>query len=106
MAIEISEQEIADIRLLITDTEAPPAQLFTDPQIGRFYAMEGDIRKASALALETIATNEALVGKRIKILDLSTDGVAVAVALMERAKVLRKQADADKSGFDYYGWEE
>ncbi len=104
MPIEITEQEIADIRLLITDTEAPPAQMFTDPQIGRFYAMEGDIRKASALALETVATNEALVLKRIKILDLSTDGVAVAEALMKRATELRKQADAGKSGFDYYGW--
>lgn len=56
---------------------------------------DDDPRLAAAMALDTIATNEALVSKRIKLLEITTDGPAVAKSLREHAAVLRSQADAD-----------
>jgi hypothetical protein len=101
--------DVGMVRLLITDTdEAFP--LFTDGQLVALLGAEGDIvKRGAALALETIATSETLIGKKITTQDLSTDGPAVAKALMDRAKILRGQADAeagpvddpDQYGFDY-----
>jgi len=90
------------VRLLITDTDqANP--IFTDEEIDAFLSItqvndENDIRLAAAQALDTIASSEALVQKRIKLLDLSTDGPAVAKELRERAKELRRQVDEE---FDF-----
>lgn len=97
------------IRLLITDTdEAFP--LFTDKDLTALLAIEGGvIKRAAAAALETIATSETLIGKKITTQDLSTDGTAVAKSLMDRARTLRGQADAETGattdpytyGFDF-----
>lgn len=99
--IELDPAEpVGLIRLLVTDTdEAYP--LFTDAQLAAFLTAEGDVvKRAAALALETIATSETLVGKKITTQDLSTDGPAVATALMKRAEALRKQADAEAGPVD------
>src|SRR5690606_24312534 len=74
---------IGQVRLLATDLdEAEP--LFDDEQIGAFLTMEGgNVRLAAALALETIARSEVLVSKKIRTLDLQTDGPAVARELRE-----------------------
>lgn len=86
---------IGMVRTLATDLDEA-APLFTDAQIQAFLDLEGSVRLAAALALETIAVSEALVSKKIRTLDLQTDGPAVAKELRERAAVLRKQAaDAD-----------
>jgi hypothetical protein len=105
-----TDEPIGLLRLLITDTdEAFP--LFTDSQLTALLALEGDsVKRAAAAALETIATSETLIGKKITTQDLSTDGPAVAKELMARAKELRRQADSeagpvdedpDHYGFDY-----
>ena len=86
------------VRLLCTDTDST-RQIFDDDEIAAFIALEGETFAAAALALETIATNEALVQKRIKLLDLSTDGPAVAAALLARAKELRARATAGSIAF-------
>lgn len=81
------------VRLLISDLD-PADVTFTDPEIGAFVDLEGgDVRRAAACALETLATNEALVQNRIRTLDLQTDGPAVAAELRARAAALRAQAD-------------
>jgi len=90
------------VRLLITDVDKNNP-IFQDDEIDAFLAMtqvngENDIRLAAAQALDTIASSEALVQKRIKLLDLSTDGPAVAKELRERAKELRRQVDEE---FDF-----
>lgn len=86
------------VRALISDTD------ITDPifpyqatdQIDVFLGIEGDdIKKAAALALLTIAANEVMVQKVIKILDISTNGAAVAESLRKLAKDLRDQAEMD-----------
>lgn len=86
------------VRLLIPDKDDIVAanQLFTDAEIDDFLAMESDsVRRATALALETIASNQALTLKVIKLLDLQTDGAKTSDALLKRATLLRTQADAD-----------
>jgi len=89
------------VRLLITDTDTTN-EIFTDVEINTFISMaaENDIRLAAAEALETIARSEALVQKKIKLLDLTTDGPAVAKSLMDSAKSLREQA-ANESDIDW-----
>jgi len=96
------ETDAGKVRLLITDTDSDNA-IFTDAEINAFLSMtkvndENDVRLAAAQALDTIATSEALVQKRIKLLDLSTDGPSVAKELRERAKDLRRQVDEE---FDF-----
>lgn len=98
--------DIGRVRLLATDLdEAEP--LFEDDQITAFLDMEGDVvKRAAALALETIAVSEVLVSKVIRTQDLQTDGARVAAELRARAKALRDQAgttvdDDDAFGFDF-----
>lgn len=83
------------VRLLIPDVD-PDWQLFGDDQIGGFLALERNVvKRAAAAALETAASNEALVSKVIRSQDLATDGAKVSDALLKRAAELRRQADED-----------
>jgi hypothetical protein len=71
-------------------------EFFSDEEIAAFLDMTGDdVRYAAADALDTIASDQALVVKAVKILDLQTDGPATAESLMKRADKLRAQADAE-----------
>lgn len=85
--------DLGRVRMRITDRDENNA-VFTDAEIEAFLDMEGSVNLASAAALETIAANEALVLKRIEVLDLKTDGPAVAKALMDLAARLRENEDA------------
>lgn len=86
--------DLGMVRTLITDLDESNF-LFTDPQITAILArFGGRVLRAAAAALDTIATSEALISKRIKTLDLSTDGPAVAKALREHAQRLRDEDDA------------
>lgn len=98
--------DIGLVRLLCTDLDSS-APLFTDDQITAFLTLEGTVRLAAAAALETIATSEALISKKIRTQDLSTDGPAVAKELRERAAALRTQAAAAGEGADapYLGFD-
>lgn len=104
------------VRLLVPDNDSAN-YIFDDDEIDTFLALEGDVRRAAALALETIASNEALTLKVVRLLDVQTDGRAVSDALLKRAAALRKQADdADMAAggafdvaemvFDDFSWRE
>ncbi len=98
--------EAGKVRLLITDTDSTNP-IFEDREIDvflSFTASDGtnDINLASAVALETIAASEALVQKKIKLLDLTTDGPAVATSLRAAAKILREQSENES----YIDWSE
>jgi hypothetical protein len=84
------------VRLLIADTD-PANHLFNGQAIDAFIelARGSSVKRAAAIALRTIAANEILVQKRIRILDLSTDGPAEAVQLRQLADALDAQADED-----------
>lgn len=99
--------DVGTVRLLISDVDidhTPPAvpanAIFSDEEITALLAIEGDeVRLGAALALETIARNEVMVSKVIRVLDLQTDGAAVARELRLQAALLREQA-ADASYTD------
>jgi hypothetical protein len=94
MAIDYSTPA-GQVRLLIPDTD-PDVFLFDDSKITGFLAVEGGIvKRAAALALETAASNEAMVSKVIKTQDLATDGAKVSDALLKRAAELRRQVNED-----------
>jgi len=88
--------DIGLVRLLCTDLDES-APLFLDTQIDAFLTAEGGtIKLAAALALETIATSEALVSKKMTTSEgITTDGPAVAKSLLDRAAQLRAQAAAE-----------
>lgn len=82
-------------------SDADEANLvLTDDQINgfigaaelRFVEASAVVYAASSLALRAIAVNEVLVQKRIKSLDLSTDGPAEARELRELADDYDEQA--------------
>lgn len=88
------------IRLLIFDTDATN-YVFEDEELAVFFSIEGSsLKRAAALALETMASNEAFVQKVITLLDLRTDGAATARALLARAERLRSQADDEEFAVD------
>lgn len=90
---DLSPTEV--VRLLISDTNTGDAQLFTDDQIGAFLGLyAGNVHRAAAKALRTIAASEVLVSKKIRTQDLSTDGPAVAAALRALADDCLAEADA------------
>lgn len=96
------DTDAGKVRLLISDiggTGGSGAEfIFDDDEIDTFLSMEsGIVYRASAVALRTIAANEAFVSKRIQFLELKTDGPAVAKALRELAAEFDKQADEGAS---------
>lgn len=84
--------EAGKVRLLAVDNRFD-GYIFEDDEIDVFLELQSNsIYRAAALALETIAADQALCLKRITSLDLSTDGPATAKALREQADALREQA--------------
>jgi hypothetical protein len=86
---------VGKVRLLIPDRVSADA-LFQDDEIEAFLDLEGAVvRRAVALALEIIASDNAMTLKVIRLLDLTTDGAKTSDALLKRAALLRSQADRD-----------
>jgi hypothetical protein len=98
--------DVGMVRILATDINLD-SPLFTDEQIEAFLALEGGVvKRAAALALESIAVSETLISKKITTSDgLSTDGPAVAKALLDRAKMLREQAQSELDIDNSFGLE-
>jgi hypothetical protein len=100
--------ERGQVRLLIPD-RSEASFFFSDEEVDTFLAMEAGVRRATAMALETMASDQAMVLKVMRVLDLSTDGRAVSQALLERAGKLRSQAAEaeaaeDGGAFDIAEW--
>lgn len=86
------------VRLLVSDIDEM-RPIFNDASIDAFLELAGEnVKRAAASALLVIAVNEVLVQKRIRLLDLSTDGPAEAEALRKLAAEYRAQADAEAAG--------
>jgi hypothetical protein len=88
--------DVGRCRLMIPDRVEAEA-IFQDEEISAFLALEGGVKGATALALETIASDQALTLKVIKLNDLTTDGAKVSDALLKRAAQLRQQAAAEEA---------
>ena len=90
--------DAAKVRLLIGDIDTT-RPMFNDESIAAFLSISGDsVKRAAATALLVIAANEVLVQKRIRLLDLSTDGPAEADALRQLAAQYRADADREAAG--------
>lgn len=88
------------VRLLATDVDAANP-IFTDAEVDAFMSLEGsNVKRSAALALETIARNQVLVLKVIRLLEIQTDGASVARELRMQAENLRAQADRDEASSD------
>jgi hypothetical protein len=94
------------VRLIITDTDSTNP-IFQDAEIEAWLGlMGGSILLAAAQALDTIASSEALIMKKIRLLDVTTDGPAVAKALRDHAQKLREQQQMEdvEGAFDIAEW--
>lgn len=83
-------------------TLGDPDYLVPDDQLNAYLAINGDSLYAAASdALIALATNEALVSKKIRTEGgLQTDGPAVAQRLLNLAKEYRRRHDADTAEKD------
>lgn len=89
------------VRLLCGDTRVENDALFDDEEITAFLEIGRDnVYRAAALACEAIAVDSVRVLKVVQMLDLKTDGAAVARALRQQASEYRVQADVDESEID------
>lgn len=61
----------------------------------------GSVRLGAAAALEAIASSEILIQKRQKVLDVETDGPAMAKEMRELAKSYREQEDSQAALIDW-----
>lgn len=94
--------DIGKVRLLLADMDSANAIFPDDAQIQGFLDIEiGDIKQATALAMESIASSRMLTMQMVKILDLQVDGITIAKSLLVAAEQLRKYANDDWSGFDF-----
>ena len=85
------------VRLLISDVGGTSGDdfIFSDDEIEAYLVLDSSIFGAAALALRTIAANEALVQKRITFLEMKTDGALLAKELGDLADKLEKKAEED-----------
>lgn len=93
----------------LTDPQFPdadPSYMFEDSQLNVFLALNGGkVKAAAADAIDTLATNEAMISKKIRTEDLQTDGPAVANAMRLHATVLRaaqKREDEEADMLDSF----
>ena len=97
---------VGKVRMLIPDRVEENA-VFTDEEIDAYLSMnDSNVRRAAAEMLETIASDEAMTLKVISTLDLTTNGASTSASILERAKLLRQNADDDDAAeeggmFDY-----
>jgi hypothetical protein len=81
--------DVGMVRILIADVD-PTNSLFPDDYLtGLLNLEQGVVRYAAAQALEVMAASEVMVQKRIKLLDLETNGPAQSTELRQLAKQLR-----------------
>jgi hypothetical protein len=89
---------VGKLRLLaLKDTDISDP-VFTDEEYGVFYSFEGsNMRRAIARVYETVAVSELYIQKVIELLDIQTDGAALARELRFQAQRQRELADAEEA---------
>lgn len=95
--------DIGKLRMFIPDRDVDDA-IWSDEELQVFLDTESNLFRATALVLETMASDHALVLKVMRVQNIETSGDRVSSALLARAKLLRKQADdlddVDNGGFE------
>jgi hypothetical protein len=96
------------VRLRIFDRDNTN-QIFDDETIEAVFnnLERTSVKRTAAFLLETIATQQALILKVMKNLELTTDGAKLADSLAKQAASLRSQADIDDAAIDdAFDWAE
>lgn len=109
------ETPLGQLRALVSQTEqykdpanpaAPADYLMDDGQLNSFLALNANkLYGAAADVLLALAANEALVSKKIRTEDLSTDGSVIANSLRQVAAEFRdrqKEADLDDAALEAF----
>lgn len=97
MSVQQVRDMIPDIEEIDWDDTGESSYLFTDSQIQTYLSVNKDnVKRATADAVEALATSEALISKVMKTEDLQTDGAKVANALLVRSRQLRNSAKEDE----------
>jgi hypothetical protein len=92
---------IPDVEEIDWRDDGVPSFLFEDSQIETYLALNnGNVKRATADAVEALGTSEAYISKAIQSEDLKTDGPKVANALFVRARQLRDSAREDEERED------
>jgi hypothetical protein len=84
--------DIGRVRLMVPDRD-PDAPIFEDDELSAFLAIEGDVKLAAALALETVASDTAMTLQWIKAGSVQLDGQKASDAVLSRAALLRAQVE-------------
>jgi hypothetical protein len=102
---------LGQLRALLSQTKqyvdpmnptAPRDYLLPDAQLQAYIAINRDgLFGAAADALLALATNEALISKKIRTEDLQTDGPAVAGELRRMADLYRQRQKDEDEALDY-----
>jgi hypothetical protein len=88
MAVDFTT-DIGKVRALTGDTDEA-AFFLPDTQVSAILTAEGGVTVlAAATCLEVMATNHVNILKKIKLMDLTTDGPSMAKVLLDRAKEMR-----------------
>jgi hypothetical protein len=90
-------QGLGAVRLLIFDIDSTKP-IFQDSEINAFLTLESsNTKRAAALAFETIARQQTLIQKVMRLLSLQTDGAKLGTELRAQAKLLRDQAEFEEA---------
>lgn len=105
------ETPLGQLRALLSQTkqykdplnpDAPADYLISDAQLQAYIAINRDgLFGAAADALLALATNEALISKKIRTEDLQTDGPAVAGELRRMSDMYRQRQKDEYELLDY-----
>lgn len=99
MAVDYTT-DVGQVRLIIGDLDVNN-QIFGEDELQGFLALANDsVKRAAAEALDTIASSEALISKKITTQDRSSDGPAVADALRKHAAALRGRAKEEEDALE------
>lgn len=87
------------------DPEQPATHILPDSILAIWLdEADGSTNRVTYKALVTIATNEVLVSKKIVTQDLSTDGPAVADALLKLGATYKAAADEEEAVAHFSGY--
>ena len=87
--------KVGQVRILIGDTiqDHGNEYIYSDEIVGGYLTINADnVKYAAADALDTLATNDAYVSKKLRTESLQTDGASVANAIRLHATALRARA--------------
>lgn len=83
------------VRLIVGDVR-PDSPLFQDEEINAFLGLENqDVRYAAAMALDRIASSQAMLLQSIELLDIKADAMQLAQVLRDHATALRCESDTE-----------